>query len=61
VDFCDFNPRELAKLRGYISCFIVAAVACLLVLDSIKQFENRRFSGAKSHDVILGLTFNNFD
>jgi hypothetical protein len=32
-----FYPRELAKLRGYIYCFVVA-VACLLVLYSIKQF-----------------------
>jgi hypothetical protein len=36
-----FYPRELAKLRGYTSCFVVVAVvavfACLLVL---KQFEN---------------------
>jgi hypothetical protein len=36
-----FYPRELAKLRGYTSCFVVAVVvACLLVLYSMKQFDN---------------------
>jgi hypothetical protein len=37
-----FYPRELAKPRGYTSCFVVVAtaVACLLVLYSMKQFEN---------------------
>jgi hypothetical protein len=35
-----FYPRELAKLRGYTSCFVVAVVACLLVLYSLKQFDN---------------------
>jgi hypothetical protein len=44
-----FYPRELAKVRGYTSCFVVAVavavvvavvvvVACLLVLYSMKQF-----------------------
>jgi hypothetical protein len=40
-----FYPRELAKFRGYTSCFVVAvavavavavSVTCLLVLYSIK-------------------------
>jgi hypothetical protein len=35
-----FYPRELAKLHGYTSCFVVVAVAFLLVLYSMKQFEN---------------------
>jgi hypothetical protein len=47
-----FYPRELAKLRGYTSCFVVVAVAVavavadvadvaiLLVLISLKLFEN---------------------
>jgi hypothetical protein len=32
--YSTFYPRELAKLRGYTSCFVVAVVvvACLLVL-----------------------------
>jgi hypothetical protein len=34
-----FSPRELAKLGGYTSCFVVA-VACLLVLYSMKQVDN---------------------
>jgi hypothetical protein len=45
-NFPPFNLRELAKLRGYTSCFVVVAVtvavavavACLLVHYSIKQF-----------------------
>jgi hypothetical protein len=45
----DFYPQELAKLLGYKSCFVVAVavvvvvvvvVACLLVLYSMKQFDN---------------------
>jgi hypothetical protein len=40
-----FYPLELAKLRGHTSCFVVVGVvvvvvACLLVLYSMKQFEN---------------------
>jgi capsule polysaccharide modification protein KpsS len=39
-----FYPRELAKFRGYTACFVVVAVvavvACLHVLYSMKQFEN---------------------
>jgi hypothetical protein len=41
---CCFYPRELAKLCGYTSCFVVSVVvvvvACLLVLYSMNQFEN---------------------
>jgi hypothetical protein len=38
-----WSSRELAKLSGYTSCFVVAvavavAVACLFVLYSIKEF-----------------------
>jgi hypothetical protein len=35
-----FYPRELAKLRGYTSCFVVACLLGLLVLCSMKQFKN---------------------
>jgi hypothetical protein len=44
--FFPFYRRELAKLCGYTSCFVVAVVtvvavvACLLVLYSWKQFDN---------------------
>jgi hypothetical protein len=54
---CCCYPRELAKLRGYTSCFVVA-VACLLVLYFMTQVENlplQQGSHARMHPGILPL------
>jgi hypothetical protein len=60
-----FYPRELAKLRGYTSCFVVVVVAvvvvvvaCLLVFYSLKQFDNltlQQGSQARMQFCILPL------
>jgi hypothetical protein len=53
-----FYPRELAKLCGHTSCFVVAAVvvAGLFVLYSMKQFDNLQGNSCSVHAVYYPAT-----
>jgi hypothetical protein len=51
-----FNPRELAKLRGYTSCFVVVAVA-VAVAAACMQLKETATVAARNYPAVAHSVF----